>query len=414
MSDGEIAPTVEWLISHLSPWALTSTSRCGCSTTRPDRGTTPGPAGRPATRRRPVTASGDASWPLVRGRAHVDTTTSTTVPFSGLFSAHDLLTAIGPMEGGRGADLPCLRGRAAESADSGTSTPMLRSLRFTAPLATEQALSAPCSPIRDMVHLDGRDRIVLGCATSLEALSTHPADGSLPIWSLAAPLSAQTGGLQFLRRTPAEWTTSAWAMVGWPDRVQWVDADGHIQKTWVLASEETLIDAGVIDGDIRGSTATNALRLIRCNLDNGARRLDHRPRRLRGRRALRKRVAAQRGGEAAGLNDGTAPVVHRTGRQHRAIHRRVSGVRRGLSGHSRTARRGWPGTDPACTSLSSTWELRHTESRRIVPRAPLAPPPTRRALDLDTWMPSRACQSPRNSQSPSAPVPEWHNRPGPP
>jgi len=130
-----------------------------------------------------------------------------------------------------------------------------------------------CSPIREIVHLDGRNRIVLGCATSLEAMSTDPADGALPIWNLEAPLSAQTGGLRFLRRTPAEWTTSAWVMVGWPDRVQWVDADGQVQKTWGLEAEETLIDAGIIDDRmiLLARTATNELRLIRCNLDNGAR-----------------------------------------------------------------------------------------------------------------------------------------------
>ena len=62
-------------------------------------------------------------------------------------------------------------------------------------------------------------------------------------------------------------------MAGWPDRVQWVDGDGQIQKSWILEAEETLIDAGVIDGRmiLLARTATNELRLIRCNLDNGAR-----------------------------------------------------------------------------------------------------------------------------------------------
>lgn len=284
-------PTVEWLTPNSSPtWPpdINVPLRFVLTDPAPDRGTTT-----PASWQVEVgptdgglwwTASGNASAaPSTGGPGHLDTIDlQWTVPFPPASASGPidlLLTAIvTDGEGGRGADftsasvaVPPLESEGLWYVDPDAALP----LRFhpTAPLATEQALPAPCSPIRDMVHLDGRDRIVLGCATSLQALSTHPADGSLPIWSLAAPLSAQTGGLQFLRRTPAEWTTSAWAMVGWPDRVQWVDADGHIQKTWLLASEETLIDAGVIDGRmiLLARTATNELRLIRCNLDNGAR-----------------------------------------------------------------------------------------------------------------------------------------------
>lgn len=284
-------PSVEWLSPTSSPqWApdVNVPLRFMLTDPAPERGTTA-----PASWRVEVgptggglwwTASGDASAaPSTGGPAHIDTIDlQWTVPFppaSATGPIDLLLTAIiTDGEGGRGADftsasvaVPPLESAGLWHIDPDAALP----IRFfpTAPLATNQALPSPCSAVRDLVHLDGRDRIVLGCATSLEALSTHPSDDPLPVWSLAAPLSAQTGELRFLRRTPSEWTTSAWAMVGWPDRVQWVNADGHIQKTWGLASEETLIDAGVIDGRmiLLARTATNELRLIRCNLDNGAR-----------------------------------------------------------------------------------------------------------------------------------------------
>ena len=284
-------PTVEWLIPSSSPqWApdVHVPLRFVLTDPAPDRGTT-----NPASWRVEVgptggglwwTASGNASSaPSAEGPAHLDTIDlQWTVPFPPASASSPidlLLTAIvTDGEGGRGADftsaavaVPPLESAGLWHVDPDAALP----LRFhpTSPLATEQALPAPCSPIREIVHLDGRNRIVLGCATSLEAMSTDPADGALPIWNLEAPLSAQTGGLRFLRRTPAEWTTSAWVMVGWPDRVQWVDADGQVQKTWGLEAEETLIDAGIIDDRmiLLARTATNELRLIRCNLDNGAR-----------------------------------------------------------------------------------------------------------------------------------------------
>jgi hypothetical protein len=288
----KLPPSVEWLSPTSSPqWApdVNVPLRFVLMDPAPERGTTA-----PASWRVEVgptggglwwTASGDASAaPSTGSPAHIDTIDlQWTVPFppaSATGPIDLLLTAIiTDGEGGRGADftsasvaVPPLESAGLWHVDPDAALP----IRFfpTAPLATNQALPSPCSAVRDLVHLDGRDRIVLGCATSLEALDTHPADdGSAPVWTIPAPLSAQTGGLRFLRRTPTEWTTSAWAMAGWPDRVQWVDGDGQIQKSWVLESGETLIDAGVIDGRmiLLARTATNELRLIRCNLDNGAR-----------------------------------------------------------------------------------------------------------------------------------------------
>ena len=179
-------------------------------------------------------------------------------------------------EGGRGADfttasiaVPPLESTGLWHVESGSP----ETLQFfpTLPSWGTQAFDLTCSPVRDVVHLDGQDVILIGCAGRIEARSTLPA--ASPLWAMDAPLSAQTGGLRFLRRVPSQWVPSAWAMVGWPDRVQWVDKDGNIQRTWTLLEEETLIDASPSSSGLilLARTASGELRLIRCNPDNAAR-----------------------------------------------------------------------------------------------------------------------------------------------
>lgn len=146
-------------------------------------------------------------------------------------------------------------------------------LRFfpTLPSTEDPTFDLTCSPVRDVVHLDGEDLLLVGCADRITARSAQP--NASPLWTLDAPLSAQTGGLRFLRRAPDQWVTSAWAMAGWPDRVQWVDGQGNIQRTWTLLEDETLIDAGAFSLGLilLARTAAGELRLIRCNPDNAAR-----------------------------------------------------------------------------------------------------------------------------------------------
>ena len=179
-------------------------------------------------------------------------------------------------EGGRGADFASASIAVTPLESTGLwhvepGSPDL--LRFfpTLPSADAQSVDLPCGPARGLVHLDGQDVLLVGCADRIVAISTLPAASAL--WTHNAPLSAQTGELRFLRRVPHPWGTSAWAMAGWPDRIQWVDAQGNIQRTWTLLEDETLIDAGVsaLGLIVLARTAAGELRLIRCNPDNAAR-----------------------------------------------------------------------------------------------------------------------------------------------
>ena len=179
-------------------------------------------------------------------------------------------------EGGRGADFVSASITALPLESTGLwhvepGSPHI--LRFfpTLPSAEGTTLDLTCSPVRDIVHLDGQDILLVGCADRITARSAQP--NASPLWTLDAPLSAQIGGLRFLRRAPDQWVSDAWAMAGWPDRVQWVDAQGSIQRTWTLLEDETLIDAGVssLGLILLARTSTGELRLIRCNPDNSAR-----------------------------------------------------------------------------------------------------------------------------------------------
>lgn len=179
-------------------------------------------------------------------------------------------------EGGRGADFVSASIAVPPLESSGlwhTEPGNPEVLRFLPTLSSAEAQSfdLPCGPAQDLVHLDGQDILLIGCSDRIVAMPTLPP--ASPLWTFDAPLSAQTGGLRFLRRVPNQWTSSAWAMAGWPDRVQWMDGQGNIQRTWTLLEDETLIDAGASPSGLilLVRTAAGELRLIRCNPDNAAR-----------------------------------------------------------------------------------------------------------------------------------------------
>ena len=150
-------------------------------------------------------------------------------------------------EGGRGADFVSASVAVVPLEASGLwhvepGNPDILRLFPTLPSAEAHTTDLACGPAQDLVHLDGEDIVLVGCTDRIVAMPALPT--ASPLWTLDAPLSAQTGGLCFLRRATDLWASSAWAMAGWPDRVQWVDAQGNIQRTWTLLEDETLIDAG--------------------------------------------------------------------------------------------------------------------------------------------------------------------------
>ncbi len=137
-----------------------------------------------------------------------------------------------------------------------------------------QVLEHPGASIGShLVHLDGADVLVTG-SDDLQgwSLAEGVPSGS-PIWTIPAPLSAGEGGLRHLRRAPDGWTSSAWFQSGWADRCTWRDASGQIQRSWVLASDERLLDAGVVGNHMFLLARTDAgeFRLIRMNVDTGSR-----------------------------------------------------------------------------------------------------------------------------------------------
>ena len=129
----------------------------------------------------------------------------------------------------------------------------------------------PDSP-HHMTALDGEDFIITG----LNTLKGWPiSDGtptSEPAWE-HTPTLAPEGAIRYVRRAPFAHTSAAWAEVGWPDRCTWHNAAGQVQRSWLLESDELLIDAGMIGEEMVALARTSAqeLRLIRFNLSTGAR-----------------------------------------------------------------------------------------------------------------------------------------------
>lgn len=282
-------PTVAWIQPTSSPtWAPDATVplRFTFTDPAPEQGSTA-----PATWRVDIGPESGGLWwstsgtasrpPETNGPDVVDTVSlSWPVPQPPAGSSGPvplrLTTVVTDGEGGRGADFVSASVAVVPLEANGLwhvepGNPDM--LRFfpTLPPAEAHTSALTCGPARDLVHLDGEDIVLVGCTDRIVAMPALPA--ASPLWTLDAPLSAQTGGLRFLRRAPDLWTTSAWAMAGWPDRVQWVDAQGNIQRTWTLLEDETLIDAGAFSQGLilLARTASGELRLIRCNPDNAAR-----------------------------------------------------------------------------------------------------------------------------------------------
>lgn len=126
-----------------------------------------------------------------------------------------------------------------------------------------------------LVHLDGAELLVTGGALlrgwPLSGMDQEPA--MQPAWTVEAPPSAAPQGILYLRTAPFEHTQSSWVESGWSDRCTWHDAQGSLRRTWLLESDETLMDAGIFGHDMVLLARTDAaeFRLIRYNIDSGAR-----------------------------------------------------------------------------------------------------------------------------------------------
>jgi|GEM_PF-896065 len=127
--------------------------------------------------------------------------------------------------------------------------------------------------VLSVMHFDGKERVLVGHPTHVEAWSAPTASPSAFIWARTAPFSPQSGGLRFLRRAGHGQSTSALIAIGWADRVEWINGDGHLQQSWLLLEEEALIDAAEINGHMFLLARTNSgeLRMIQCNLETSAR-----------------------------------------------------------------------------------------------------------------------------------------------
>lgn len=124
-----------------------------------------------------------------------------------------------------------------------------------------------------VVHLDGQAILVTGSS----ALQGWPLQDGIPAavaaWTANMPPSATVGGVRHLRRASYAHSASAWAEVSWTDRCTWHSAQGDMQRSWVLDTGETLLDAGVVGNDmvILATTDAGEFRLIRFNIETGAR-----------------------------------------------------------------------------------------------------------------------------------------------
>ena len=133
----------------------------------------------------------------------------------------------------------------------------------------------PVSQEEWLVHLDGEDKMIIGGGTlrgwELDAETSAP--GPEPAWTAELPTSATQSGIRYLRRVPHTLTVSAWVESGWGDRCLWHDGDGILQKSWLLETNETLLDGGVIGNHmvLLARTSSGEFRLIRFNIDTGTR-----------------------------------------------------------------------------------------------------------------------------------------------
>ena len=125
------------------------------------------------------------------------------------------------------------------------------------------------------MHLDGEDRLVTGGGTlrgwALDSETLIP--GTEPAWTADLPASATQSGIRYLRRVPDAMAVSAWVESGWEDRCLWHDGNGILQRSWLLETNETLLDGGVIGNHMvmLARTGAGEFRLIRFNVDTGTR-----------------------------------------------------------------------------------------------------------------------------------------------
>jgi len=242
-----------------------------------------------------------ASWRISIGTAAGNTwwtTSGTLAPPSGTASLTDTLEAtwqVPALPSGSSSSTEllisalCTDGEGQTGADFGTlnftSTPLSSSglwwvegtgsqgFGFVNPQISNQVshYPGPGSP-HQLVHLDGADCIVTGNTTAQGWLITNGIPSAEPAWTFT-PSATTTGPIRHMRKAPFEHTGAAWVDIGWSDRCTWMNAGGLTMKTWLLNTDEHLIDSDVVSGDmiILARTDANDFRLIRYNLDNTAR-----------------------------------------------------------------------------------------------------------------------------------------------
>lgn len=148
--------------------------------------------------------------------------------------------------------------------------------RIFPPDGTGQGIdvSTDLADIRFLCHADGTSTWLAGGPDEVEAWSQPSATSPAQLlWTREAPFGPQNGGLRFLRRARPEASGPALIAIGWSDRIEWSTSSGSIQQSWLLDSDETLLDGAVIDDRMTLLVRTQAgdLRMVRFNLETSAR-----------------------------------------------------------------------------------------------------------------------------------------------
>ena len=176
-------------------------------------------------------------------------------------------------EGQTGADFGTLTFTSPPLSASGLWWTDMQGFGYTDPQVSLQTshFSGPDDQ-QHLVHLDGQAFLVTGNTAAQGWRLIDGAPSTEPEWT-TTPSATTTGSIRHIRRAPFEHTGAAWAEIGWSDRCTWVDANGLTTRSWLLHTDETLIDSGVISGVmvLLARTSANDLRAIRFNLNNTAR-----------------------------------------------------------------------------------------------------------------------------------------------
>lgn len=123
-----------------------------------------------------------------------------------------------------------------------------------------------------LVHMDGDAVIIKGD----QMLYGWSLDDGIPVGTPAWVRPPPDGSADFvrqLRRVPYVHANTSWVEVAWRNRVEWLDAQGNLIRGWLLESDESLIDCGIMGGALVVLARTDAgdWRLIRHHIDTGAR-----------------------------------------------------------------------------------------------------------------------------------------------